>query len=204
MGSYRCAKNLTRELKVRELCRLGCQLHERNYTMVPRIRGLYRDVRVRGVDKGIISSLQFNPLGITYLAITEGDFYLKSQFTLLRKVHKLMRRLYYNEPEIWLEREELDVREFLVCSRPFMKNVSHRDFTFFCRTFCHVNALRWEDVEALVTGDLTLKETAFQVICRLPLSHIRQYATRKLYKAVAYIQFIDRPISQEIMRDTPQ
>lgn len=92
-----------------------------------------------------------------------------------------------------------EAREFLMPSRPFLKNLSPKNLINFVKNFSNINPLLWDEVERLTKGKQTLMEEVFPGVSRLPLPYILQNAPTSIQKAVLYIQSLDKSIDKDIL-----
>lgn len=91
-----------------------------------------------------------------------------------------------------MKREEKEVREFLVDMKPLLKRANKYSVNNFLSEYVRLNPVSMTDGLKLVCGDLTLREEAFQRLCRsqLLLPDIKQHCLPKLYPAIRYIREI--------------
>lgn len=85
-----------------------------------------------------------------------------------------------------VERDESEVREFLMDMRQYVSGrISIYSIDFLCK-FVNINPITWSDAWKLLHGKFTLKELAFQCLCRskILLSYIQKRCPFHIYDNV--------------------
>ncbi|KAK4305956.1 hypothetical protein Pmani_022183 [Petrolisthes manimaculis] len=114
------------------------------------------------------------------------DYYLLLGFDFEGRKHWAIGRKCINHPQFVLEREEMKAREFLACLSLYLKpHFFIKDFLCFFTRLSNIN--REEAMEIMSSNlplPLSLSETAFQILCQLPLCYLHQYSPPLLYKNI--------------------
>ncbi|KAK3893905.1 hypothetical protein Pcinc_001118 [Petrolisthes cinctipes] len=115
-----------------------------------------------------------------------NDYGLVMGFDFEDRKHWAIVRMSRNHPVFVLEREEMRAREFLACLSHFMKDeIMIKDF--LC-CFTRLSTIKREEALEIMHSNLplplSLSETAYQIVCQLPLCYVHQYAPPLLYKTI--------------------
>ncbi|KAK3895151.1 hypothetical protein Pcinc_001117 [Petrolisthes cinctipes] len=115
-----------------------------------------------------------------------NDYGLLMGFDFEDRKHWAIVRMSRNHPVFVLEREEMRAREFLACLSRFMKGeIVIKDFLCY---FTRLSTIKREEALEIMHSNLplplSLSETAYQIVCQLPLCYVHQYAPPLLYKTI--------------------
>ncbi|KAK4297557.1 hypothetical protein Pmani_030038 [Petrolisthes manimaculis] len=117
----------------------------------------------------------------------ESGWYLVAGFDYCTRKHMVMGRHSKSESKIEVKRDEKEVREFLFCVRPLLREVKENIVNEFLRNFTHANPIKWNDALDILQSELSLQELAYQCVCQnLPLSYVRHHAPKQFYTSIRH------------------
>ncbi|KAK3880988.1 hypothetical protein Pcinc_014540 [Petrolisthes cinctipes] len=109
-------------------------------------------------------------------------WFLAALFDIEYRMHKIVGRYSWDNREaINLSLKEGQTREYLMALRPFFRRCKEETVCKFLKYFTGTNTVRWDEARELLCGEMTLKQTVFPSLLRLPLSYLQQHALPHLY-----------------------
>lgn len=130
---------------------------------------------------------------------TPKGWFLVAGFSAVTRKHWAAKMVLRSSGElIGFMRDEDEERDFLVTLRPLLNMCSSKFLSLFLR----INILRYDEAIDIINSKMSLKETAFLVMLRLPLIYLREHLNdKRFYNSMTYRKTIPRIPERELKNE---